>query len=175
MARSETTIISLEEAGRRFEEWRHNRSGKGRIPAKLCSVAVEVAGKEGLNRTARELHVAWDDLKRRVATSGKVPQQPGSPAFVELVAPRRRNRAYVLEWTPSIRLEMRWRSTLIRRNTTSSLRSPLSSSGLSSLPIEKASQIQDRLQRGEALGASGSGVLLQAIRSSQYHNARSFF
>jgi hypothetical protein len=63
MARSETTIISLEEAGRRFEEWRHNRSGKGRIPAKLCSVAVEVAGKEGLNRTARELHVAWDDLE----------------------------------------------------------------------------------------------------------------
>ena len=88
MARSETTIISLEEAGRRFEEWRHNRSGKGRIPAKLCSVAVEVAGKEGLNRLARELHVAWDDLKRRVATSGEVPQQPGSPAFVELVAPQ---------------------------------------------------------------------------------------
>jgi hypothetical protein len=31
------------------------------------------------------LHVAWDDLKRR---TGEVPQQPGSPAFVELVAPR---------------------------------------------------------------------------------------
>ena len=31
--------------------------------------------------------MAWNDLKRRVATSGEVPQQPGSPAFVELVAP----------------------------------------------------------------------------------------
>ena len=44
--------------------------------------------KEGINRTAREVHVAWDDLKRRMAPMGEVPQQPGSPAFVELVAPR---------------------------------------------------------------------------------------
>jgi hypothetical protein len=87
MARSETAIISLEEAKRRFEEWRHNRSGKGRIPAELWSVAVEVAGREGINRTARELHVAWDDLKRRMATTEEVPRKPGSPAFVELVAP----------------------------------------------------------------------------------------
>ena len=99
MARSETTIISLEEAGRRFEEWRHNRNGKGRIPAKLCSVAVEVAGKEGLNRTARELHTASDDLKRRVATrerfrSNRVRRRPWN--WLQ----RRRNRGCVLEWTP---------------------------------------------------------------------------
>ena len=54
----------------------------------LWSAAVEVARKEGINRTARELHVAWDDLKRRMAPMGEVPQQPGSPAFVELVAPQ---------------------------------------------------------------------------------------
>jgi hypothetical protein len=88
MARNEIAIISLEEARRRFEEWRNNRSGKGRIPAELWSVAVEVARKEGINRTARDLHVAWDDLKRRMATTGELPQQPGSPAFVELVAPQ---------------------------------------------------------------------------------------
>ena len=85
MERSETAVISLEEAKGRFEEWRSNRRGKVRIPAELWSAAVEVARKEGINRTARELHVAWDDLKRR---TGEVPQQPGSPAFVELVAPR---------------------------------------------------------------------------------------
>ena len=85
MARSETAIISLEEARGRFEEWRNSRSGKARIPAELWSAAVEVARKEGINRTARELHVAWDDLKRRM---GEAPQQPGSPAFVELVAPQ---------------------------------------------------------------------------------------
>ena len=85
MGRSETAIITLEEAKGRFEEWRSNRRGKARIPAELWSAAVEVARKEGINRTARELHVAWDDLKRRM---GEVPQQPGSPAFVELVAPQ---------------------------------------------------------------------------------------
>ena len=87
MARSESAINSLEEARRRFEEWRHNRSGKGRIPAELWSIAVDVARKEGVNRTARELHVAWDDLKRRLETTEQVPKQAGSPAFVELVAP----------------------------------------------------------------------------------------
>jgi hypothetical protein len=85
MARSNNVaIISLEEARARFEEWRNNRRGKARIPAELWSAAVEVARKEGINRTARELHVAWDDLKRRMPATGAVPQ----PAFVELVTPQ---------------------------------------------------------------------------------------
>jgi hypothetical protein len=88
MPRNKAPIVTLDEARARFEEWRNNRRGKARIPAELWSAAVEVARKEGVNRTARELHVAWDDLKRRMAPMGEVPQQPGSPAFVELVAPR---------------------------------------------------------------------------------------
>src|SRR5580692_8762651 len=88
MPRSKAPIVSLEETRVRFEEWRTNRRKKARIPTELWSAAVEVARKEGVNRTARELHVAWDDLKRRMAPMGEVPPQPGSPAFVELVAPR---------------------------------------------------------------------------------------
>ena len=88
MGRSETAILTLEEARGRFEEWRSTRKGKARIPTELWSAAVEVARKEGINRTARELHVAWDDLKRRMPTTEEVPLQPGSPAFVELVAPQ---------------------------------------------------------------------------------------
>ncbi len=87
MPRNKAARTTLAEAKARFEEWRNKRSGKARIPAELWSAAVEVARKEGINRTARELHVAWDDLKRRMAPTGEVPQQPGSPAFVELVAP----------------------------------------------------------------------------------------
>jgi hypothetical protein len=87
MPRNKAPIVSLEEARVRFEEWRTSRRGKARIPAELWSAAVEVARKEGINRTARELHVAWDDLKRRMATD-EVPRQPGSPAFVEFVAPQ---------------------------------------------------------------------------------------
>ena len=85
MPRSKTPIVSLEEAKVRFEEWRTTRRRKARIPAELWSAAVEVARKEGINRTARELHVAWDDLKRRMPATGTVPRQP---AFVELVTPQ---------------------------------------------------------------------------------------
>ena|SRR5277367_4368372 len=87
MPRSKTPNVKLEEAKARFGEWRQNRRGKARIPAELWSAAVAVAQKEGVNRTARELHVAWDDLKRRMPITGEVPRQ-GSPAFVELVTPR---------------------------------------------------------------------------------------
>ena len=58
MPRRKTAIITIEEAKARFGEWRQNRRGKARIPADLWSAAVAVARKEGLNRTARELHVA---------------------------------------------------------------------------------------------------------------------
>ena len=88
MGRIETANLSLEEAKGRFEAWRNSRRGKARIPAELWSAAVEVARTEGVNRTARELHVAWDDLKRRMTIAGEVPLQPASPAFVELVAPQ---------------------------------------------------------------------------------------
>lgn len=88
MPRSKRPTVSLEEAESRFEEWRRNRKGKARIPAELWSAAVEVARKEGINRTARGLHVAWDDLKRRVENAGEVRGQPGTPAFVELIAPQ---------------------------------------------------------------------------------------
>ena len=107
MPRSKTPIVSLEEAKVRFEEWRTNRRGKARIPAELWSAAVEVARKEGINRTARELHVAWDDLKRRVATSGEVRRQPASPTFVELVAPQ-------TESVPECTLELEGRRCKLR-------------------------------------------------------------
>jgi len=88
MPRRKTAIITIEEAKARFEEWRQNRRGKARIPAELWSAAVAVAQKEGLNRTARALHVAWDDLKRRVEAVSAASPKPALPAFVELVAPR---------------------------------------------------------------------------------------
>jgi hypothetical protein len=66
-----------------------------------------VARKEGINRTAKELHVAWDDLKRRVAATGEVRRQPGSPAFVELVAPQ-------TESVPECTLELEGRRCKLR-------------------------------------------------------------
>jgi hypothetical protein len=88
MPRRKTAIITIEEAKARFGEWRQNRIGKARIPAELWLAAVAVARKEGMNRTARELHVAWDDLKRRMEAASAAAPKPALPAFVELVAPR---------------------------------------------------------------------------------------
>jgi hypothetical protein len=88
MPRRKTAIITIEEAKARFGEWRQDRRGKARIPAELWSAAVAVARKEGLNRTARELHVAWDDLKRRMEAASTASPKPALPAFVELVTPR---------------------------------------------------------------------------------------
>src|ERR1700687_4374261 len=107
MPRSKTHIVSLEEAKMRFEEWRNIRRGKARIPAELWSAAVEVARKEGINRTARELHVAWDDLKRRIEATGEVRRQPGSPAFVELVVPQ-------IQSVPECTLEVEGRQGKLR-------------------------------------------------------------
>ena len=104
MVCSETAIISLEETRGRLEEWRSHRSGKARIPAELWSAAVEVARKEGINRTARELHVAWDDLKRRMPATGAVPRQG---AFVELVTPQ-------LQSVPECTLEVEGRRGKLR-------------------------------------------------------------
>lgn len=80
--------VSLEEAKARFENWRQNREGKAAIPDELWAAAVEVAGREGINRASTELRVEWNHLKRRMAAASKASMKPAPPAFVELVTPR---------------------------------------------------------------------------------------
>jgi len=84
--RSKSRALTMDEVRARFEEWRQNRQGRSRIPDALWSAAAELARKDGINRTAAELHLDGGKLKRLMgakATSG----QP-SPAFVELLTPR---------------------------------------------------------------------------------------
>jgi hypothetical protein len=88
MARSKTPNVSLDEAKARFEAWRQNRKGKAPIPDELWAIAVEVARKEGINRTSTELRMEWNHLKRRMTEAQHPPRKPAPPAFVELVAPR---------------------------------------------------------------------------------------
>jgi hypothetical protein len=83
-----TPTVSLEEAKVRFENWRQNRKGKAAIPEELWAAAVEVAGKEGINRASTELRVEWNHLKRRMAAASKASMKSAPPAFVELVAAR---------------------------------------------------------------------------------------
>jgi hypothetical protein len=88
MPRSKTSIVSLEEAKARFEEWRQNRKGKAAIPDELWAAAVEVARREGVSRASTELRVEWNHLKRRMAAPSGTAPKPALPGFVELVASR---------------------------------------------------------------------------------------
>jgi hypothetical protein len=57
MGRSETAVISLEEAKGRFEEWRSNRKEKAGIPAEFWSCGMgrseEARGEKGSAATER--------------------------------------------------------------------------------------------------------------------------
>ena len=84
--RSNSRALTIDEVRARFEEWRKNRQGKGPIPDELWSAAAELARKDGISRTAAELHLDGGKLKRLMVektTPGK-----SAPAFVELLTPR---------------------------------------------------------------------------------------
>ena len=84
--RSKGQTLTIDELRARFEAWRQNRQGKSPIPDELWSAATELARKDGINRTAAELHLDGGKLKRLMgakATSGKP-----APTFVELLTPR---------------------------------------------------------------------------------------
>ena len=85
--RTKSQALTIDEVRARFEEWRQNRQGKSPIPDELWSAAAELARKDGINRTAAELHLDGGKLKRLMgakATSGKP-----APTFVELLTPPR--------------------------------------------------------------------------------------
>jgi hypothetical protein len=80
--RSKSQALTIDEVRARFEAWRQNRQGKSPIPDELWSAAAELARKDGINRTAAELHLDGGKLKRLMGA--KAP----APTFVELLTPR---------------------------------------------------------------------------------------
>src|SRR6266545_4644017 len=84
--RSKGQALTIDKVRARFEEWRQKQQGKSPIPEELWSAAAELARKNGINRTAAELHLDGSKLKRLMGaktTSGKP-----APTFVELLTPR---------------------------------------------------------------------------------------
>ena len=76
----------LAQARNRFQAWRAQRTGRGRIPHALWALAVQLAKGHGLSRTAAVLGLDYDRLKTRAeADTSEAPSKP--PAFVELPAP----------------------------------------------------------------------------------------
>ena len=89
---SEAPPARLEAARRRFDQWRRTRNGQWRIPERLWTSAVKLAGVYGLCRTARTLGLDSNALKRRVqALDAAGPCEPqAATAFVELLPAERR-------------------------------------------------------------------------------------
>ena len=79
---------SLQQVKQRFALWRESRTRGQHISSTLWAAAVRMVEQHGLQRTAKELRVDYDRLKRRVECGGS-PTQTGEtePQFVEMFAP----------------------------------------------------------------------------------------
>jgi hypothetical protein len=80
----------LARAAARFAAWRGATQLGARIPQALWGLAVELAGRHGVSRTAGALKLDYYSLKKRLAAKdakAEEPQPPAPPpAFVELAA-----------------------------------------------------------------------------------------
>lgn len=83
-----TGSLTVDQVLTRFGQWRQDRPGKARIPDELWTAAMEVARREGVNRTAAVLHLDGGKLKRRMVAANMVSERAMPPAFVELFAPQ---------------------------------------------------------------------------------------
>ena len=76
----------LAQGRNRFQAWREQRTGRGRIPRSLWALAVRLANVHGVSRTAAVLGLDYHSLKKRAEAATREPQS-SRPAFVELPAP----------------------------------------------------------------------------------------
>ena len=73
----------LARARDRLTAWRRTKKPRSRIPQRLWELAVKLATKHGLHRTARTLKLDYYSLKKRAeAAEGR--QEGNSPTFLEL-------------------------------------------------------------------------------------------
>ena len=86
MPRRGTEGLTVEKVHARFEDWRRNRKGRAAIPDELWLAAIEVARRDGVNRTAAALHLDGGKLKRRMVEADSASVEAGPPAFVELLS-----------------------------------------------------------------------------------------
>ncbi len=79
----------LARAAARWAQWRRTRELGARIPESLWKLALELAARHGVSRTAIALRVDYYALKKRLDAQTP-PRRVGSaaaPAFVELPPP----------------------------------------------------------------------------------------
>lgn len=89
---------SLEQVKQRFALWREGRKHGERISGALWAAAVDMAGQHGLQRTAQELRIDCERLKKRLDGGvGQVHADKAEPRFVEMFAPPAFSAAAITE------------------------------------------------------------------------------
>ena len=87
---------------RRLRRWRNSHARRVPIPDSLWAEAGELAREQGINRTAKALHLEYGKLKERAEAAGQekkvarkvrsaIPRHAEStaaPTFMELITPR---------------------------------------------------------------------------------------
>ncbi len=71
-------------------EFRNTQPVRTRLPESLWAAAIELATRYGVHRIARELHLDYTGLKKRVETQTQSKTKrpvAGAPTFLELVGP----------------------------------------------------------------------------------------
>lgn len=82
--RSQTSNnLQIQQIRKRLEAWRKTHKKRTRIPDRIWKSAVKVAGQYGLTKTARELRLDYNGLKKRLHAAADDPKT--APAFVELI------------------------------------------------------------------------------------------
>jgi hypothetical protein len=84
MADSSSSVLpaSLAQAQQQFEQWRGEQPKRSRLPEELWSLAVDVACRCGVGRTAKALRLDHNKLKAKCRTSQSLASE--SMAFLEL-------------------------------------------------------------------------------------------
>lgn len=86
--RSPTNVApSLSLARRQLDQWRHQQSGRKRLPQELWAKAVTLAREHGINQTARMLGLKYESLKKHLEAAPPGASGPGkaAPEFLELL------------------------------------------------------------------------------------------
>jgi len=80
---------TLSATRRQLEQWRHQQSGRKRLPPELWAKAVALAREHGINKIARILGLKYESLKKHLEAGGPYTSGPGKarPEFMELLPP----------------------------------------------------------------------------------------
>ena len=76
----------LNQAQKRFQQWRRTKKSKARIPQPLWDLAVKLVAAHGLHRTARTWKLDYYALKKRTEAvqGGREEARANGSAFLEL-------------------------------------------------------------------------------------------